>query len=207
MNSPIFTILVLIIGVVFFQPTHQYRLSKRELTEYDLTNFIVGTCSAEKTNQLIQDLCDQTLRSALMGTFPFLTYYCQTIGAGMRYCSDVNGQLAITQNAGAKRFIYRRLARSLHEDERVHLQDEDMNTETDLEQKLIMQMCIIKTGKNSVDTNHFCERKVSQIQKGQYPEIENLCKSYPDFAYCQQIQSHLLSTDSIPPLPNSSVAE
>ncbi|CAF3579978.1 unnamed protein product [Rotaria sordida] len=35
MKSQIFILLLLIINVFFFQPTHQHRLSKRELTEYD----------------------------------------------------------------------------------------------------------------------------------------------------------------------------
>ncbi|CAF1084496.1 unnamed protein product [Adineta ricciae] len=191
MNSPLFTVLLLILGVVFFQPTHQYRLSKREITEDVLFDYIVKTCSADNTAEPFQKLCDQTLRSALMGAFQPLTNYCQQSGAGMRYCKDLNRQMVINQNARAKKFLFRRLARTVHE-------DQEMNTEPDLEQELIMQMCIIETGKNSVDMNQFCERKASEIQQGQFPRIELLCKSYPDSRYCQQIQAYVSLVNSVP---------
>jgi hypothetical protein len=208
MKSQIFTLLLLIIGAYFFQPTHQYQLSKRELTEYDLTGFIVGTCSATKTDMLIQNLCDQTLQSALMGTFPFLTYYCQTIGAGMTFCDNVNRYTVTNRNGNAKRFVYRRFVRSLDEDKKIHHKKQEMNTETDLEQKLVMQICIIKTKKSSVDMNQFCNRQLQQVQQGRYPEITRLCKSYPWIDYCQHIQSYLsksLSEHSIPANINPSL--
>ncbi|CAF0783567.1 unnamed protein product [Adineta steineri] len=201
------TLFLLIIGTALFQPAHQYRLSKRELTEYDLTNFIVGTCSADKTDTLIQNLCEQTLQSALMGTFPFLIYYCQTLGAEMRYCNEVNRYTTTDQTAGAKRFASRRLARSLNEDKQLYKTGQEMDIQTDLEQKLIMQMCIIKTKKSSVDMDQFCNEKLQEVQHGNYPEIISLCKSYPDFEYCQHIQSYSssrswpLSASSAPSIP------
>jgi len=84
------SLLLLLTAASLFQFTEQFHISKRELTEYDLTNFIVNTCSAEKPEVLIQSLCDHTLQSALMGNFPFLTYYCKTNGSGRRYCSNFN---------------------------------------------------------------------------------------------------------------------
>jgi hypothetical protein len=204
MKSQMLTLLLLIIGALFFQPTHQYRLSKRELTEYDLISFIVGTCSADQTDMLIQNLCDQTLQSALMGNFPFLTYYCKTIGAGMNYCNNINRHTVINQNVGAKRFIYRRLARNLNEDNKSPQKGQEMDTETDLKQKLIMQVCLTKTGKTLVDTDQFCDRTLQEVQQGRYPEIKRLCKSHPGFDYCRQVQSYS-STFSWPLSKSSSL--
>jgi hypothetical protein len=183
MKSQMLTILLLIIGAFLFQPTHQYLLSKRELTEYDLTSFIVGTCSAGKADMIIQSLCDQTLQSALMGNFPFLTYYCKTIGAGMSYCNSINRHTIINQNAGAKqRFVYRRLARSLNEDNKLNRERQE------LEQKLIIQNCITNTEKSSVDTNQFCNRALQEVQRGRYPEIKHFCKYYPGSDYCRHVR-------------------
>jgi len=190
MKSQMLTLLLLTIGAFFFQPTHQYRLSKRELTEYDLISFIVGTCSAAKTDMLIQNLCDQTLQSALMGNFPFLTYYCNTIGAGMSYCNNINRHTVINQNVEAKRFIYRRLARSLNEDNKLSQKGQEMDIETDLKQKLIMQMCITKTAKTSVNTDQFCDQTLQEVQQGRYPEIKRLCKYHSGFDYCRHVQSY-----------------
>jgi len=203
----------MIIGAFFFQPTHQYRLSKRELTEYDLTSFIVSTCSAGKTDMLIQSLCDQTLQWALMGNFPFLTYYCMTIGAGMSYCNNINRHTIINQDAGVKRFVYRRLARSLNRDSELYRKGQEVDIETDLEQKLIVQKCITKTEKSSVDTDQFCNRTLQDVQRGRYPEIKRFCKYHAGSDYCQHVwfyssSSHwpstLLSSHSIRPNINPS---
>jgi hypothetical protein len=208
MKSQMLTLTLLIIGAFFFQPTHQYRLSKRELTEYDLTSFIVNTCSADKIDMLIQNLCDQTLQSALMGNFPFLTYYCKTLGAGMSYCNNINRHTVVNQNTGAKRFAYRRLARSLNEDNKSYRKGHKMNSDTDPEQKLIIQMCLTKTEKNSVDVDEFCNRTVQEVQQGRYPEIKRLCKYHPGLDYCRHVQSYSLSfswpLSGSPPPPSSS---
>jgi hypothetical protein len=201
MKSQMLTIFIIIIGAFFFQPTHQYRLSKRELTEYDLTSFIVSTCSAGKTDMLIQSLCDQTLQSALMGNFPFLTYYCKTLGAGMSYCNNINRHTIINQDARAKeRFVYRRLVRSLNRDNKFYQNGQEMDIETDLEQNLIMQKCITKTEKSSLDTDQFCNRTLQEVQRGRYPEIKRFCKYHPDSDYCQHVRfyssSSLLSSSS-----------
>jgi len=148
----------------FFQPTHQNRLSKRELTEYDLISFIVSTCSADKTDMLIQGLCDQTFQSALMGNFPFLTYYCKTIGAEMRYCKNMNRHTIINQNDEAKRFVHHRPVRNLNGDKKLYRKEQELNIENDLEQKMIMQMCI-KTEKSSVDMDKFCNRTLHEINE------------------------------------------
>jgi len=209
MKSQMLTILLLIIGAFFFQPTHQYRLSKRELTEYDLTSFIVSTCSADKIDILIQGLCDQTLQAALLGNFPVLTYYCKTIGVGMSYCNNINRHTIIHQNAEAKRFVYRRLERSLDKNNQLYRKGQDMNIETDLEQKLIMQMCITKTEKSSVDTDLFCNRTLQEVQRGRYPEIKRFCKYHPGSDYCRHVRFYsssfpgpLLEPSSL--LPSSS---
>jgi len=183
MKSQMLTLILLVNGAFFFQPTHQYRLSKRELTEYDLTSFIVNTCSADKIDMLIQNLCDQTLQSALMGNFPFLTYYCKTIGAGMSYCNNINRHTIMNQNAGAeKRFVYRRLARSLNEDNKPSEERQER------EPKWIIQNCIIKTEQSSVDIDQFCNRTLQDVQEGRYPEIKRFCKYHPGSDYCRQVR-------------------
>jgi hypothetical protein len=205
MKSQMLILILLIIGAFCFQSTHQYRLSKRDLTEYDLTSFIVGTCSADATDMLIQSLCDQTLQSALMGNFPFLTYYCKKIGAGMNYCNIFNRHALGNQNAGAKRFVSRRLVRNLNEDNKSYRKKQEMNTETDLEQKLIMQICMPKTKKHSVDTDQFCNRTLQAVQQGRYPEIKRLCKYHSGSDYCRHVQSYSLS-HSWPLLGSSSLS-
>jgi hypothetical protein len=206
MKSQMLTLLLLVIGAFFFQPTHQYRLSKRELTEYDLTSFIVSTCSAHKTDMLIQGLCDQTLQSAIMGNFPFLIYYCKTIGAGMSYCNNINRHSMVNQNDDAKTFVYRRLVRSLNKDNQLYRKGQEMNIETDLEQKLIMQMCIPETEKSSVDTDKFCNRTLQAVHQGRYPEIKRFCKYHPGINYCRHVRfySLLLSWPSLESSPLSS---
>lgn len=92
-------------------------------------------------------------RSSSLQTFPFLTYYCQTIGAGMSYCDDVNRHMATKESAGAKvidtrarqvhraplrprlllqSFAYRRLARSLRAEHPGNAAAPDMKTDTDV---------------------------------------------------------------------------
>lgn len=194
MNSQMLTISLMIISAFFFQPTHQYRLSKRELTEYDLTSFIVSTCSAGKTDMLIQGLCEQTLQSALMGNFPFLTYYCNTIGAGMSYCNTLNRQIALNQNTGTKRFVYRRNVRSLNEDNNnMDSKEQDMNIENKLGEKLIIEKCITKSAERSEDTDQFCNRTLKQVHQGQYPEIKRFCKYYLGSDYCRHVRLYSLS--------------
>jgi len=195
MKSQMLTLILLIIGAFLFQSTHQYHPSKRELTEYDLINFIVSTCSADKTDTIIQGLCDQTLESALMGNFPLLMYYCKTIGVGMSYCNNINRHTIINQNDGAKRFVYRRLVRSLNEDKKLYQKGQEMNIKTDLEQNMIIQMCIKKPEKSSLDTDQFCTRTLQKVQRGRYPGIKRFCKYHPDFDYCRHVRfdSSLLS--------------
>jgi len=189
MKSQMFILCLLIIGVLFFQPTHQYRSSKRELTEYDLTSFIVGTCSSDKNDLLIQNLCDQTLESALMGNFPFLTYYCKTLGVGMSYCHSINRQTITNQNTEAKRFAYRRLARSLIGDNKLHRKGQVMNRETDFTEKMIVSRCILSTEKSSLDNDQFCNRTLPAIQQGRYLIIRHICMYYPSTNnYCQLVR-------------------
>jgi hypothetical protein len=190
MKSQMLTVLLLIIGAFFFQPTHQYRISKRELTEYDLTSFIVGTCSARKIDTLIQSLCDQTLQSALMGNFPFLIYYCKTIGVGMSYCKNMNRHMVIDQDTGAKGFAHRRHVRSLNRDNKLYQKGQEMDIETGLEQKMIMQICLTKTEKSSVDTDQFCNQTLQAIQQGRYPEIQRFCKYHLGSDYCRHVWSY-----------------
>jgi len=140
---------------------------------------------------LIQNLCDQTLQSALMGNYQILTYYCKTIGAGMSYCNNINRYEVINQNAVAKRFVYRRFARSLNKDNTLYEKGQETDIDTDLEQKLIMQMCIIKTEENSVGTDQFCNRTLQEIQRGRYPEIKRFCKYHPGFDYCRHVRSYI----------------
>jgi hypothetical protein len=130
MKSQVLALLLLTIGALLIQSTHQYRLRKRELTEYDLTHFIVNTCSADKIDMIIQNLCDETLQSALMGNFPFLTYYCKMIGSGNRYCDNINQYTFADQDIGAKRFVSRRFVRSLNKD---YQKGQEMDTDIDLE--------------------------------------------------------------------------
>jgi hypothetical protein len=182
MKSQVLTLLLLTIGVLLFQSTHQYRLQKRELTEYDLTSFIVNTCSADKLDVLIQNLCDQTLESALMGNFPFLTYYCKMLGSGNRYCENINRHtIAEDQNIETKRFI-----RSLKK----------TDTDLDLKQRKIIALCMVKADKNSLETHRFCDQTLKEIQQGQYPEIKHLCKSHHDFNYCRHVLSYSLLEES-----------
>jgi hypothetical protein len=193
MKSQMLAISLMIISAFFFQPTHQYRLSKRELTEYDLTSFIVSTCSARKTDMLIQGLCEQTLQSALMGNFPFLTYYCNTIGAGMSYCNIINRQTLVNQNAGAKQGVfYRRHVRSLNEDNNMYRKEQEMNIETGFEEKLIIQKCITKTEENSGDMDKFCNRTLQEVQRGRYPEIKHFCKYHLGSDYCRHVRLYSL---------------
>ncbi|CAF2333532.1 unnamed protein product [Rotaria sp. Silwood2] len=192
MKSQMFALLLLVISAFFFQSTHQYRLSKRELTEYDLTSFIVSTCSADKTDMFIQNLCDQTLQSALMGNFPILTYYCKTIGVEMSYCNNINLHTVSNQNVEAKRFVSRRFVRSLNEDKKLYHKGQEINNDIDLEEKLIMQLCMTKTEKSSIDTDKFCNRTLHEVLQGRYPEIKRLCKYHPSFDYCRRIRSYSL---------------
>lgn len=175
-----FVLCLLIIGVFFFQPTHQYRLSKRELTEFDLTNFIVTTCSGDKIDMLIQNLCDQTFQSALMGNFPYLIYYCKTIGEELRYCHNINRYTLLNQDVGTKkRSVSRRLARSLNE------QGQEMGSKIDSDFKLIMQICMSTTMKKiSWETIEFCNRTLYE----RYPETIEFCKIYPDVKTCRFVQ-------------------
>jgi hypothetical protein len=189
MKSQVLTLLLLTIGALLFQSTHQYRLRKRELTEYDLTSFIVNTCSAEKIDMLIQNLCDQTLQSALMGNFPFLTYYCKMIGSGNRYCDNINRHTLADQNIEAKRFTSHRLVRSLNKDKESNQKGQETDTDIDLKQKKIIQMCMTKTDKNSIGMHRFCDQTLKEIQRGRYPEIKHLCKFHPDFNYCRHVLS------------------
>jgi len=191
MKSQVLTLLLLTAGAFLFRSTHQSRLFKRELTEYDLTNFIVNTCSAEKTEAIIQNLCDQTMQSALMGSFPFLLYYCKTIGAERRFCGDLNRQTDTIQSDGAKRFAYRRFVRSLNnEDNRSNRGGQESGIESDLEQKMILQICLTNTEKRSSGTRRFCNQKLQEAQRGRYPEITRLCNSHPAFAYCRRVLSY-----------------
>jgi len=155
---------------------------------------------------IIQNLCDQTLQSALMGNFPFLTYYCMTIGAGMSYCNNINRHTVISQNVGAKRFVSRRLVRSLNEGKKLYRKGQDMDIETDLEQKLIMQMCITKIEKSSIDMDQFCNRTLQGVQRGRYPEIKSLCKYHPGSDYCRHVRSYSSSSFSWPLSESSSVS-
>lgn len=187
MKPHMFTLCLLIIGVFFFQPTHQYRLSKRELTEFDLTSFIVTTCSGEKIDMLIQNLCDQTLQSALMGNFPYLIYYCTTIGDGTRYCHNINRYTLLNQDVGTKkRSVSRRLARSLNNEEKEFAeQGQAMGSKIDSDLKLIMQICMSTTMKKiSWETIEFCNRTLHE----RYPEMIELCKIYPDVESCRLVQ-------------------
>jgi len=193
MKSQVFTVLLLTVGASLFPATQQYSLFKRELTEYDLTSFIVNTCSADNTEMLIQDLCDQTLQSALMGNFPFLTYYCKTIGAGRRFCGNINHHTAVAtvaQNDEDKRFVYRRHVRSINEKNKLNRGGQEPDSsEMDLEQ-LILHKCLTKTDKSSTRTmRRFCNRTLQHAQLGRYPEITRFCKSHPSFDYCQQVFS------------------
>ncbi|CAF1447109.1 unnamed protein product [Adineta steineri] len=191
MKSQVLTLLLLTIGAHLFQSTHQYRLQKREINEYHLTEFIVTSCSADKVDVFIQNLCDQTLQSALMGHFPFLTYYCNEFGSGNRYCNNINRYTIAAQDAGTKRFLSRRFIRSLNEQE--------INTKVDLEQKLILKICMKKVDKHSTEIDRFCNLTLQQIQQGRYPEIKSLCKFHPGFNYCRDV----LSSSSLYSLPSS----
>ncbi|CAF4894361.1 unnamed protein product [Rotaria sp. Silwood1] len=189
MKPQVLTFILFTIGAFLFQSAYQYRLQKRELTEYDLTNFIVNTCSADNVEMLIQNLCDQTLQSALMGNFPFLTYYCKVIGSGNRYCDNINRYILATQNTKPKDLMSRRFVRSLYENNQLYENQEETDTDIDLKQKMILQMCLTTTEKNAVETHRFCDQTLKDIQRGRYPEIKRLCKSYPDLNYCQRVLS------------------
>jgi len=172
MKSQVLTLLLLTAGAFLFRSTHQSRLFKRELTEYDLTNFIVNTCSAEKTEAIIQNLCDQTMQSALMGSFPFLLYYCKTIGAERRFCGDLNRQTDTIQSDGAKRFAYRRFVRSLNnEDNRSNRGGQESGIESDLEQKMILQICLTNTEKRSSGTRRFAIKNCKKHSEDDIPKL------------------------------------
>jgi len=162
MKSQVLTLLLMTIGALLFQSTHQYRLRKRELTEYDLTSFIVNTCSADKIDMLIQNLCDQTLHSALMGNFPFLTYYCKMIGSGNRYCDNINRHTLADENIEAKRFTSRRHVRSLYKDTKSNKQEQETDTDIDLKQKKFIQICMSKTDKNSIEMHRFLRSNIKR---------------------------------------------
>jgi hypothetical protein len=162
MKSQVLTLLLLTISVLLFRSTHQYRLQKRELTEYDLTSFIVNTCAADKLDVLIQNLCDQTLESALIGNFPFLTYYCKMIGSGNRYCDNINRHTATDQNIEAKRFT-----RSLNKNKKSHQKGQETHTDRDLKQKKIIALCMASnTDKYSWGIHRFCDDTLKAIQQG-----------------------------------------
>jgi hypothetical protein len=201
MKSQVLTLLLLTIGILLFQSTHQYRLQKRDLTEYDLTSFIVNTCSADKLDMIIQNLCDQTLESALMGNFPFLTYYCKMIGSGNRYCDNINRQiLAADQNIEDKRFTSHRLKRNLNKDKK-SIQETD--TDLDLKQEKILALCMVKPETYSRETHRFCDQTLKEIQQGQYPQIKHLCQFHHDVNYCRHVLSFSLLEESSSPLSSS----
>ncbi|CAF3933038.1 unnamed protein product [Rotaria sordida] len=154
MKAQLFTFMLFTIGVLLFQSAYTYHFRKRELTEYDLTSFIVNTCSADKIELLIQNLCDQTLQSALMGAL-----------------------------------MSRRFVRSLYKKNELYQNREETDTDIDLKQKMILEICMTSTEKNSIETHRFCNQTLKDIQRGRYPEIKRLCKSYPGFNYCQRILS------------------
>ncbi|CAF2750421.1 unnamed protein product [Rotaria sp. Silwood2] len=189
MKPQVFTFILFTIGALLFQTAYQYRLQKRELTEYDLTSFIVNTCSADNIDMLIQNLCDQTLQSALMGNFPFLTYYCKMVGSGNRYCDNINRHTLAKQNIEAKRLMSRRFARSPYKKNELYQNQEETDTDIDLKQKMILEMCLTNPEKNSIETHRFCNQTLKDIRRGRYPEIKRLCKSHSGFDYCQRVLS------------------
>ncbi|CAF1014369.1 unnamed protein product [Rotaria sordida] len=189
MKAQLFTFMLFTIGVLLFQSAYTYHFRKRELTEYDLTSFIVNTCSADKIELLIQNLCDQTLQSALMGSFPYLTYYCKMIGSGNRYCDNINRYILAEQNIETHALMSRRFVRSLYKKNKLYQNREETDTDIDLKQKMILEICMTSTEKNSIETHRFCNQTLKDIQRGRYPEIKRLCKSYPGFNYCQRILS------------------
>jgi len=189
MKSQVLTLLLLIIGTLLIQTTQQYRLRKRELTEYDLTHFIVNTCSTDGNDVLIQNLCDQTLQSALMGNFPFLVYYCKMTGPGNRYCESINRHLSANPDTDIKRFATRRLARNIN---KLNRKQQETDTDIDLEYKEIIRKCLT----NSNQMQQFCNKKLEEIQQGQYPEMKQFCQNYSDLKFCQTLLSTSWSSSS-----------
>lgn len=181
MKSQVLTLLFLTIGSLLFQSTHQYRLQKREITEYDLTNFIVNTCAADNNDMIIQNLCDQTLQSAIMGNFPVLIYYCKMIGRGNRYCDNLNQYHHPTE---AKRFTARRIARNT---QKINRLEQETDTNIDLKSQEIIRKCLNKS-------NRFCEKKLEEIRQGQYPDITKFCQKHSEMKFCQHL---LLSSWSV----------
>ncbi|UJR13400.1 hypothetical protein I4U23_000415 [Adineta vaga] len=199
MKSQMLTLLLLTIGAHLLQSTHQYRPRKREITEYDLTNFIVGSCSADQVDTIIQNLCDQTLQSALMGQFPFLLFYCKEIGSGNRYCDNLNRYILAMKNVGTKRFVSRRFVRTIDENNKSSRETQENHANTDLEEKLILRLCMTKMDKSSMRVQRMCNQTLDAIEQGRYPEIKQFCKSQPGSDYCHDV----LSLSSINSRPSS----
>ncbi|CAF0920245.1 unnamed protein product [Adineta ricciae] len=191
MKSQVLTLLLLTIGAHLFQSTHQYRLRKRELTEYHLTSFIVSSCSADKIDMFTQTLCDQTLQSALMGQFPVLMYYCKVMGSGSRYCDNLNRYQLALENVATKRFASRRFVRAIPENKRSYRKKPTSHTGTDFDQNLL-RVCMEKTDESPVIIHRICNHTLDAIEQGQYPEIKQLCKSHPGSSYCRVVLSSAL---------------
>lgn len=194
MKSQVLTLLLLTIGTLLFQTTHQYRLRKRELTEYDLTNFIVNTCSADDNDILIQNLCDQTLQSAVTGNFPFLIFYCKMTGTGNRYCENINRHSLANSNTEIKRFVARRIARNI---KKINQKQQETDDDIDLKYKEIIRKC----SKNSDQMQELCNEKFEEIQQGQYPEIKQLCQNHSDLKFCQNLLLFKSWSSSSSPIP------
>lgn len=183
MKFHLFNLLLLIITICFFQSTSQYRISKRQLTEYDLANFIINTCSSGRLDNIIQKLCDDTMESALIGGFPYLIYYCETMDSGTDYCRNINKQIALRQDIKAERLVNRRHVRSLDQEEVFTEQIPKMDYQIDVELNSNIQTCMKKLHEKAVDAFEFCFRTLEE----RYTEIDRFCKQYPKFHYCQLV--------------------
>jgi len=111
------------------------------------------------------------------------------IGSGNRYCDNINRHSLADQTNGDKEFMSRRFARSLNEDSESDRNGQETDTDIDLEQEMVKDMCMKKMGKSSIGTRRFCNRTLKEIQRGRYPEIKRLCKSHPDSNYCRNLLS------------------
>lgn len=183
MKFHLFNLLLLIITICFFQSTSQYRISKRQFTEDHLVNFIISTCSPGQKDFVIQNLCYQTMESALIGGFPYLVNYCEKIDSEADFCRDINKQIALRQDIKEERLVNRRHVRSLNQEEVFTEQIPKMDYQIDVELNSNIQLCMKKLHEKARDAFEFCFRTLEE----RYSEIDRLCKKDPKFDYCQLV--------------------
>lgn len=165
----------------------QNQLKKRQITEFDLTNFIVESCSADKIDTIIENLCDQTFQSALIGNFPSLISYCRISGRGQRFCHLITEQTSKIDIENSKDLSsipqHRKLQKQIQKKNLIKKNDRDLETE------MIFEICLNNDETISIEITHLCNETLLLIRQGNYSSMRNLCKNHDESSFCHSINS------------------